>query len=338
MSDVETWLREELQSAVPRSMDSSGLLAAVHEQAGRARRMRVAVVASTVVAVLAVAGAVLTGAAHQRALVPARPVSHLYCSQQAAAPAATLPLPPGPLSRHLREVVVCADRSAASVWRGSLPLDNQVSIPGDLNYLRLDLPADQRCPTMPAGPAYRFLLLDQAGQVSAVDNRRLACNGWPALNRYFIAQGDQLATERAIQLTDPFPKCSSMLHAQLRPASGAAAALPKGTVVTAAALCGHPLADDLATPAKEPQPVGRTILSAEQLTRLTRDLATRGSAKGLVTCQLNRQWLMVLHAVTATGATFTLTGWCTHSGVLYVNDAKDDTITLLPATARDLTQ
>jgi hypothetical protein len=217
-------------------------------------------------------------------------------------------------------------------------MDNQVSTPGDLDYLKLDVPAGQRCPAMPGGPAYRFLLLDQAGQVSVVDNRRLACNGWPALNRYFIAQGDQLTAEFAASMPDPFPKCPSVLHSQLRATSGAPAALRKGTVVTTAVLCSNVLADDLATPVKGAQTGGRMVFSAEQLTRLTRDLARRGSTKGLMACHYDPQGVTVIHAVTATGTTFTLTSWCTNSAVLYVNGAKDDTITLLPATMRDLTE
>lgn len=338
MSEVETWLREQLQSAVPDSLDSTGMLARVQGQARRDRRVRITAVACAALAVLAVAGAVVTDVSHPRALTPARPVSHLLCTMEAAAPAARLPLPPGPLSQNFREALVCSDRSAASVWQGNLPLDNQVSTPEGLDYLKLELPGGQRCPTMPNGPAYRLLLLDPTGQVSVVDNRRLACNGWPTLNRYFIAQGDQLAAQTQAALADPFPQCPAMPQDPLRATSGAPAALRKGTVFTAAVQCAYSLADDLATPAKEAQWFGRTVFSTEQISRLNAELARHGSTKGQVACRLNPQAVFVIHAVTATGTPFTLTGACTNSWVQYVNGAKDDTITPSTTTMRDLTQ
>lgn len=337
MSEFETWLRDHLEEAAPRSMDSSHLVGNAQRYARRVRRLRLAVVAAAVAAVVVVGGSVASGNLRNRALAPTHPVSHLACSQSAAAPDASASDRRQPLSGHLREVLVCSDRSAQSVWQGFLPPDEAVSAPGSLDYLSL-ASTSQVCPVMPAGPSYRFLLLDQAGQVSAVDNRRLACNGWPALDRYFIALGDQMVAERIVQLADPFPKCPSMLHAQLTGSSSAPPALPKGTVFTQATICWHPLAAPGATPATKVVPVAREVFSAGKLAILNAEVARHGSAKGLVTCVHDPGLVVVLHAVTTTGRQISLTGLCAHSNLLYVNGAQDDTITFPDSVANALTQ
>lgn len=338
MSEFEIWLADQLHQAAPRSMDPSALVAGTHRYLRRARRMRVVATAAVMIAVIAVGGAVVSGSFHDRALPPARPVSHLLCREHPGAEPASIPSNSRPWSQLLREVLVCADRSDKSVWQGFLPPDEPVSAPGDLDYLSLETTTKQHCRRMPSGPSYRFLLLDATGQVSAVDNRRLACNGWPALNRYFIALGDQMSAERHLQLPDPFPPCPSMLHTTMHPSASPSAALRKGTVFTAATLCWHPLADPQAEPAKEPQVVGRQVLSVRQLATLNAEIRRHGSTRGPVTCRTDPQWVVVLNAVTTTGQPISLTGPCADSDQLFVNDAQDDTIRFPRSVVEALTK
>jgi hypothetical protein len=191
---------------------------------------------------------------------------------------------------------------------------------------------------MPPGPSYRFLLLDNTGQVSAVDNRSMACNGWPALNRYFVALGDQVSAERAVQIPDPFPTCPSMLHAQLKGPSSAPAGLTKGTVFSQATICWHPLADPSAIPAKAVVPLGREVFSAAKLATLNAEVARHGSAKGSRTCVHDPALVMVIHAVTTSGRQISLTGPCANAYLLYVNGAVDDTITFPSSVSTSLTR
>jgi hypothetical protein len=342
MSELELWLRDHLDEAIPRTLDASGLMEGAHRYARRVRRIRIAVVACVVAALVGVGGAVASGSIRDRALTPARHVSHLACGQSPATMAANMraTLADGslPLSQQLREVLVCADRSSRSVWQGFLPPDEPVSLPGSLDYLSFKATQSQPCPVMPAGPSYRFLLLDLTGQVTAVDNRSLACNGWPALNRYFIALGDQMSAERAVQLPDPFPKCTSMLHATLRTSTPGPAALPKGTVFTQATICWHPLADPKATPAKAVAPIGREVFSIGKLAILNAAVARHGSSKTRVTCVHDPSGVVVVHAVTTTGRQISLTSPCVTPNPSYVNGAEDDTITFPVSTLTALTQ
>jgi hypothetical protein len=340
MSDLETRLREALHKAPP-ALDASNLFEGAHRYAIKARRVRLAAMVATVALVVVVGGAAASGAWRDHALTPAHPVQHLKCALTSQAG----PAPPGsgstPLSQRYAEVLVCADRSSASVWRGSLPPDEAISTAGMIDYLRFDPAPGGPCPQAPAGPAFRMLLLDHAGRVSAYDNQALACNGWQALDRYWVALGNQEDALAPIQIPDPFPQCPSILYQQVKPPSAASPALRAGTVFTAATYCGYWLADAMRTPAADPGPqsLNRGVLSAEQLARLNAQIAHTGSVKGphpeCITA--GAATLNTIQAVTASGTHIVFSWACPGSDRALVNWAQDDTVLWPHSVIVDLT-
>jgi hypothetical protein len=325
MSDVETRLKELLHESVPPpGRESADLVAGARRYAARARRWRIGTTAAALAVMVGVGGAVASGAFRDRALTPAHPVDHLTCAHSAQARPAPTTAETSPLSARVKEVLVCADRSNASVWQGSLPPDEAISVPDSIDYLSFETTPSRSCPALPSGPSYRMLLLDKAGAVTYYDNRALTCNGWTALDRYWIALGVQVRTASDIQLADPFPKCPTVLHQQTTAHSGSPAALRKGTVFTDATACWYPLADPTRTTGLTVP--ARSVLSKTQLAALNAQVARTGSVKGSAPCQPDPTQMFVLRAVAADGLEYTITWACPHPEVGWVNWAADDTV------------
>jgi hypothetical protein len=329
MSDVEMRLREAFAQVAPAEPLIAGLVEGARREAGRIRRRRQVAAAAVVAVLIVMGGAVASWGFRDRAVVPADRVTHLTCAL-AGRRLPTQPLSDArPTSAVVSEVLVCPD-SASPL---GLPQGEPVSIPVDLDYLRFDPPSVGRsCPKLPAGRTSRLLFLAPNGQPRILDNTALACNGWPALDRYAVALGDQQSTEQAAHITDPFPKCPSILGQQLVRDSGQAPALPRGTRIVAATSCIHPLS----WPDTLPQllPVRRRALSETDLAVLNDALAHAGSVKKRAqTCPAPRTGNEgVLHAVTSIGTQVVLAHVCQDSYQLVVNWNEDDVITFTQKT------
>jgi len=332
MPDLEVVLREGMRQAVPDHPDTSGLAQGARRYAARSRRARK--VTAAVLAVAVVAGGLATAESFRnRALPPAHPVEHLDC-EGAGSHAGPVRLAAGlPLSAQVREVLVCPDRTPQSVWPGFLHEDQPVSGAPQLDYLTFEPRGSQAgCASARPGHSYRLLLLLGDGRVSATDNTQLRCNGWPALDRYLVALGDQAALERAERLGDPFPRCTSVLHAQVRPASGRPPSLAKGTTFGQATACYHPLADPHRQPASDALVVVRGVLSDLQLAVLDAELARHGSSnRARRPCPAPVEGMVVIHAVTSEGRAVTLSQACEDTATVLVDWRADDTIDLGPA-------
>ena len=329
MSDLETRLREAFAQVAPAQPVTEGLVEGARREVVRIRRRRQVAAAAVVAVLVVVGGAVASWGFRDRAVVPADRVTHLTCAL------ASRHLPAQPLSDArpttavASEVLVCPDRTSSL----GLPQTEPVSLPIDLDYLRFDPPtAGGVCPNLPAGHTSRVLFLSANGQAHVVDNTALACNGWPALDRYAVALGDQQSTEQAAHITDTFPKCPSILGQHLVPDSGQAPALPRGTRIVAATSCIHPVS----WPDTLPQvlPVRRRALSEADLTVLNDALAHAGSVnKRAQTCPGPRTGNEgVLHAVTSTGTQVVLAHVCQDSYQPVVNWNEDDVITFTQKT------
>lgn len=330
MSELETRLRAVLAEATPTDLDVPGLAGAALAEAARARRVRRASVAAVLAVLVAVGGALGAGAFRDRAAVPAKPVDHLSCAL-AGRVLAPEPMSGGrPLSTTAREALVCADTGGNPPSPLNFPEYEPVVDRVDLDYLRFDPPsAATSCPRLPAGHTYRMLVLGTDGRARALDNTALACNGWPALDRYAVALGDQESTALAAkEQTDPFPKCPSILGQQVAPRSGRPAALPRGTRFTAATSCLHPISS-LDTIPTDPVTVSRRVLSAQELAVLNAALDRAGSVKKAGdTCPGPRNGNeAVVRAVTTTGRAVVLTHLCPDSYQLAVDWNADDLVT-----------
>ncbi|QGN59244.1 hypothetical protein [Nostocoides sp. HKS02] len=340
MTDIESLLRAALTESAPLDPATDGLADGARRYAAHARRVRLASVAAGLVLVLAGGGAVASGAFRDRAVTPVVRVGHLTCALSGQdLPSATMSRTE-PMSSTAREVLVCADGSAASVWPGSLPADEPVSSPADLDFLRFDPPDRTRaCAALPAGPAYRMLVLGLDGVVSVRDNQTLACNGWPALDRYFIALGDQQWQEWASTQTDPFLKCPSVLQQRLLPASDAPAALRPGSVFAQATACFYPLPDASRLP-RASEPPWRTVLSTVQIAVLNADIGRKGSAKVATRCAIPQTGMVVVNTVTTSGQSVVLSGVCGDGSggtvAALVNWVQGDQVVASLATTRML--
>lgn len=191
---------------------------------------------------------------------------------------------------------------------------------------------------MPTGPAYRMLLLGADGVVRGVDNDQLRCNGWPALDRYFVALGDQLSARWGAANDDPFPRCPSVLQTPLS-ARAVPAALGQQVELAQATACFHPLAD----PGRLPRavlPVTRAVLGAAQLAQLDTALAGGSTAVSGVAasagCAPPVGGEVVVHATTRDGQDLTLSQACASGGQLAVDGNLDDRVTVSAATWRGL--
>jgi DNA-directed RNA polymerase specialized sigma24 family protein len=312
-------LRSALVRAVPESPVTDGLADHARRYAVHARRARTAGVAG-LVAVLAAGGVVASGAFRDHVVGPALP--RLSCAMDSP------DLPPAPLSgarplsATVREVLVCADRSDASAWVGSLPPDEPVSGAVGLDYLRFDpRSVKESCAALPSGVAYRMLVQRLDGRLAAYDNQRLACNGWPALDRYFIALGDQLSAQWGTPPEDPFLPCPSVLSEALTRGSDLAVSLPKGTRISQATACFHPVPDPSVLPVQV-LPVTRSVLGIEEVAALNADLARSGSSvsgREKASCTPVVRGRVVLHVRTTDGRVLSLVGLCGNSGAMAVN-------------------
>ena len=332
MPDLETMLRDGMRQAVAEIPQSSGLAQGARRHAARARRTRLV---AGVLAVGVLAGGLAAAESFRnRALPPAHTVEHLDC-EGAARHAGPVRLEAGrPLSEQVREVLVCPDRTPQSVWPGFLHEDQPVSRAPQLDYLSFEpRGSDAGCVSARPGHSYRLLLLLADGRVSATDNTRLSCNGWPALDRYLVALGDQAAGERADQLDDPFPRCTSVLHQRVLPASHQPGTLAKGTSFTEATACYHPLADPQRQPTSGALVVGRGVFSDLQLAVLNAELARHGSSnEAPAPCAAPVSGMVVIRAVTSEGRAVTLSQACEDDPPRVLVDWRaDDTITLGPA-------
>jgi hypothetical protein len=333
MSELESLLRAALAEVAPQSPATDGLADRARRYAAHARRVRAAGVAAALTLVLAGGGAVASGALRDLALVPVERVGHLTCALAGQDLPSALLSGSETLSSNAKEVLVCPDGSSDSAWPGSLPDDEPISAAAALDYLRFEPRAGAPlCPSLPAGPVYRMLVLSLDGQVTVHDNQRLACNGWPALDRYFIALGDQKSTESGSTLTDPFLGCPSILQQQLAPASDAPPALHRGTVFAQATACFYPLPDPRRLP-RAILPPRRIVLSDLQIAVLNADPGKRGSAKGTPrACGRPQTGVVVVSAVTTTGQSIVLSGICPDTTQAFVNWARDDVVTSSSST------
>jgi hypothetical protein len=318
-----------LAEAALQSPPLDGLADWARRYAAHARRVRAAGIVG-LAAALVVGGAVASGVSGDR-VPPPPPVTHLSCSMDSP------DLPPAPWalsagwSATVREVLVCADRSPDSVWPGSLPPDEPVSNPADLDYLRFE-PRDptRSCLPAPSGPAYRMLVLGIGGDLAVHDNGPLRCNGWPALERYFIAIGDQLSGRWGTVAGDPFPQCPSILQQDFANAVQGPSGLSKGVTLTQATACYHPLVD----PARLPRAalsVVRTVLGARQVADLGADLASKGSTTrpgGAPQCPPLVRGRIVVHVRTTAGTAVTLVQLCAHRAEFAVDWNLTDLVTL----------
>ena len=321
-------LRSPLVEAVPDGPVTDGMADHARRYAGRARRARTVGVAGLVV-MLAAGGVIASGAFRDHVVGPLLP--RLSCALDSP------DLPPAPLSgarplsASVREVLVCADRSDASVWVGSLPPDEPVSGAVGLDFLRFDpRSVKESCAALPSGVAYRMLVQRLDGRLAAYDNQRLACNGWPALNRYFIALGDQLSAQWGTASLDPFLPCPSVLSETLTRSSGPAAGLPKGATVSQATACFHPVPDPSVLPVQV-LPVTRSVLSVEEVAQLNADLArsgSSGSSRARSSCTPVVRGRVVLHVRTTDGRVVTLVGLCGNSAAMAVNWNLADQVVL----------
>jgi DNA-directed RNA polymerase specialized sigma24 family protein len=312
-------LLSPLVEAVPESPATDGLADHARRYAVHARRARTVGVAG-LVAVLAAGGVVASGAFRDHVVGPQLP--RLSCAMDSPDLPPAPPTGARPLSASVREVLVCADRSDASAWVGSLPPDEPVSGAVALDYLRFD-PRGVKgsCPALPSGAAYRMLVRGLDGRLAAYDNQRLACNGWPALDRYFIALGDQLSAQWDTASQDPFLPCPSVLSETLTWGSDQAAGLPRGSTVSQATACFHPVPDPGDFPVHV-LPVTRSVLGVDQVAQLNADLAKAGSSgtgRARSSCTPLVRGRVVLHLRTTDGRVVTLVGLCGTRGAMAVN-------------------
>jgi hypothetical protein len=345
MTDLETRLRDLLVAAAPDSPATDGLAAGARRYAARARRARTVTAVGVLVAVLAVGGAVASGAFHERTLAPARP---------RPAPAELCPdlqrdlssLGTLPGKESLDAVKVCAFVDEGSAWPGSLPPDEDVEQPGALSLLSM-VPATvgnpSSCGDVPRGRAFTVSTLDLRGVVRTFPNTDLACDGWPFLATYYVALSELGADWVAAQgPPDPYPTCPSMLHEPDRAALGAAAELPRGTVLTSASVCAHPTAapvvvGDASTP--EPVFVRRGVVAERDLAALNADLARTPASRGGRQCGDTAQRLhvtYVIRGVTQDGGQVTLTAADGCLPIFLVDGDRTLTISLSPNTVASL--
>lgn len=239
MPEVETLLREALREAVPQDLEQSGLAEDAKAYAVRVRRLRVvstAVVAAVVVLIAVVAS---SGMFRNRAVAPAKPqTEHVNVCDYQVGVTPLRAAPVAPASTKYQHVLVCALTDSGSAWPGSLPPDWSVDTPEAIDSLTWDLRDDAAdCGGLPAGRAFTVSVQEHNGTISTYLNTDLRCSGWEFLERYYVALAEQRwQLERAVQ--ERWPNCPSVFGEQ-PPTSDAP--LAKGTVLSEASLCLHPV-------------------------------------------------------------------------------------------------
>jgi RNA polymerase sigma-70 factor (sigma-E family) len=302
--EIETRLRAVLQQVVPEDLPTEGLTERARSYAGHTRRVHIISAAVVTAVVVAIVGVASSGSFVDRVGPEPTPRRHLSCTN----PDDRFSVPEHSstaLSETVSAALVCAERGPSSVWPGALPPDQPVTWPPALDYLVLDPQAGQAgCPALlPEGPAFWITLLRKDGSLTTYANQSLACNGWTALGRYYIAAAEQLAQEQAAGPDgDPFLPCPSALLPTRKAAPGAPPALVAGTVLTKATVCLHP-APDAATKVPRLRIVRRFIVAGPALAQVNADLAAQGSRKG--TAAPCRSWgpdlVYVMRATTSNG-------------------------------------
>lgn len=316
------------------SLAAEDLVAGAGRYAARARRRRTAVWAGGAAAVIALGSVVAMTVQRDDAARRAQTPPALSCARLPTDRAT--PQPGGPaLSTRARAALICADRSDRSIWPGSLPPDEPVTDPRGLDFLVLAPPVDKdaHCPRLPVGPAFTITVQGKNGQSATYDNVDLACNGWPTLDRYFIALGEQQAVEAFDPRIDPFPPCPSILGQGLHPRHAGPPGIPKGTVFRAGTACLHLSPDPTSVPVY--QRPKRAVLGDSELAALTGEAATHGSGPAVVSCDdsVPAGAVVVVRAVTSEGNLVELTGSRACGLELLVNWSPGDYWTVTRATA-----
>lgn len=277
MPEFETLLREALREAVPQDLEQSGLAEGAKAYAVRVRRLRVvstAVVAAVVVLIAAVAS---TGMFRNRAVAPAKPqTDHVNVCDDQVGVTPLRAAPVAPASARYQHVLVCALTGSDSAWPGSLPPDWSVDTPEAIDSLTWDLRDDAAdCGRLPMGRAFTVSVQEHNGTISTYLNTDLRCSGWEFLERYYVALAEQ-RWQVDTTLQDPFPGCPSFFGKQ-PPTSEAP--LARGTVLSEASLCLHPVPRAVRDVPVPRWPV-RGVLDTADLARLNAELAAHGSVSG----------------------------------------------------------
>jgi hypothetical protein len=332
--ELEDRLSEALEEIAPASPDVDGLAEGARRYAARRHRAQLVTLAGLTVAALAVGAAVTTAVQREHNAVVAQHPPALTC-RDLPSERATPHTSATPLSLSARAALVCADTSDRSIWEGSLPPDEPVSDPKGLDSLAIEPPFDKdtACPRLSVGPAFTLTVEGKDGSTRTYDNVDLSCNGWPALDRYYIALGEQQAVEHFDPRIDPFLPCPSVLGQTPRPTHVGPPALAKGVVFTAASACLHQTPDPTRLPVFR-RPV-RAVLGAAELAVLTREAATHGSGPTTQGCSASEpsSTLVVVRAMTSRGQLIELTGTSPCGLTLLVNWSDGDYWTVSQATA-----
>jgi DNA-directed RNA polymerase specialized sigma24 family protein len=259
----------------------------------------------------------------------ARPTT-LACRDSFGPPSPPL-APSGQLSRTVTAVLVCAQTDEGSVWAGSLPPDEPVTVPLALDALSLQPRTNGAgCADLPQGPAFRMVLRRNDGSTTTYANEGLACNGWPALASYYVALAEQGAApvSEAAPESDPgasveaFLGCPSILGKTVSPPGVAPPGhpggtkppavvppgLPRGTVLEAATACLHPRPILNAVPRF--RAIRSNVMGAPELAELNADLAKGGSSGGPGSTCTRGTSLFVVRARTAEGRLVELSSAC----------------------------
>ena len=277
MPEFETMLREALHAAVPSDLEQPGMAEGAKAYAVRVRRLRVVSAAVVAAVVVLIASVISTGMFRDRAVAPAKPQTNYRnpCTE----PIAVTPLrtaPVAPASGRYQHVLVCALTGSGSVWPGSLPPDDSVDTPEAIDSLTWDLrDGGADCGGLPVGRAFTVNVMGWDGKAAAYLNTDLRCGGWDFLDRYYVALAEQ-RWQLDTTLQDPFLGCRS-LFAQAPPPS--TVRVPKGTVLSQATLCAHPLPRSVREAPVPRWPV-RGVIETADLARLNADLAAHGSVSG----------------------------------------------------------
>jgi DNA-directed RNA polymerase specialized sigma24 family protein len=336
-TDVADALRHALlalEDSDPGPIEIEGLAEGTRRYAAHARRVRSAAIAGGVVVVVAVGALVAVTVDRDRSARLAAKPPALTCRELPTS-RATPRAGGAPLSTRARAALVCPDRTELSIWPGSLPPDEPLTDRAGLDYLVLVPPVakDAHCPRLPVGPAFTITVQGKDGRSATYDNVDLACNGWPALDRYFIALGEQEAAASFDPRVDPFPPCPATLGHPLRPRHDGPPGIPKGTVFTAASTCVHQSPDPTQVPVFR-RPI-RAVLGDPELAALTHEAATHGSGPTAVGCDdsVPSSTIIVVRAVTSQGDLVELTGSRACGLELLVNWSPGDYWTVSRATA-----
>jgi DNA-directed RNA polymerase specialized sigma24 family protein len=281
----EESLRVVLTGRPPQDPSVEGLVAPSRRYAARARGARGWALAVVAVVAVAVVGALVTRDG-DGGVVPVPTTSEpaaLSCGSSFGPPSPPV-APAGPLSRTVVAVLVCAQTDEGSVWAGSLPPDEPVTVPLAIDALSVQpRTKGAGCADLPQGPAFRMLLRGHDGSTTTYANEGLACNGWPALASYYVAVAEQEVSGPAGPASEPdtgstgdgFLGCPSILGKAVSPPGAAPPSLTRGTVLAAATACLHPRPILNAVPRY--RTIRANVMGAPQLAQLNADLARAGS-------------------------------------------------------------